>query len=85
MYFYRLTAFSGITHVSQVNSMTKCFVYWFWNLKNCKYQEFEILTNHLFNVIGLMLKSFTNPRSWYICSKQLSICSQEQIGYWLGK
>lgn len=83
---YRLTAFTGITHASHVNAMTECLVYWFLNVKNCQHQWLEILTSHLFKVIGLMLKSFTSPRSWYMCSKQLSICSQEQAGYgWLCK
>lgn len=31
------------------------------------------LTSHLLSVMGLMLKSLTKPRSWYICSRQLSI------------
>lgn len=32
------------------------------------------LTSHLLSVMGLMLKSLTRPRSWYMCSRQLSIC-----------
>lgn len=32
------------------------------------------LTSHLRSVMGLMEKSLTRPRSWYMCSKQLSIC-----------
>ena len=31
--------------------------------------------------MGLMLKSLTRPRSWYMCSKQLSICSQTHSYY----
>lgn len=38
------------------------------------------LTSHLRSVIGLMLKSLTRPRSWYICSKQLSICGNRARG-----
>lgn len=35
------------------------------------------LTSHLLSVMGLMLKSLTRPRSWYMCSRQLSICGDE--------
>lgn len=38
------------------------------------------LTSHLRSVMGLMLKSLTRPRSWYICSKQLSICGNRVRG-----
>lgn len=38
------------------------------------------LTSHLRSVMGLMLKSLTRPRSWYICSKQLSICGNRARG-----
>lgn len=37
------------------------------------------LTSHRFSTIGLMLKSFTNPKSWYICSKQLSIWKKGKL------
>lgn len=37
-------------------------------------QEGLALTSHLLSVMRLMLKSLTRPRSWYMCSKQLSIC-----------
>lgn len=39
----------------------------------------EHLTSQRFSVMGLMLKSLTRPRSWYMCSRQLSICSQQHI------
>ena len=38
------------------------------------------LTSHLLSVMGLMLKSLTRPRSWYMCSRQLSICRRRSRG-----
>lgn len=35
-------------------------------------------TSHLLSVMGLMLKSLTRPRSWYMCSRQLSIWREQQ-------
>lgn len=37
------------------------------------------LTSHLFRVMGLILKSFTSPRSWYMCSRQLSILKHKRL------
>ena len=34
-------------------------------------------TSQRLSVMGFMLNSFTSPKSWYIYSKQLSICSHE--------
>lgn len=36
------------------------------------------LTSHLLSVMGLMLNSLTRPRSWYMCSRQLSIWRRPQ-------
>ena len=36
------------------------------------------LTSHLLSVMGLMLKSLTRLRSWYMCSRQLSICGHRR-------
>lgn len=45
-----------------------------WLTKAC---QKGTLTSHLLSVMGLMLKSLTRPRSWYMCSRQLSICGDE--------
>lgn len=44
-------------------------------------REGPALTSHLLSVMGLMEKSLTRPRSWYMCSKQLSICGQRSRGW----
>lgn len=33
------------------------------------------VTSQRFSVMGFMLNSFTRPKSWYMYSRQLSICS----------
>lgn len=53
-----------------------------WNWMKPRAQEEPkaglALTSHLLRVTGLMLKSLTSPRSWYMCSRQLSICGHRR-------
>lgn len=48
------------------------------------------VTSQRFSVMGFMLNSFTRPKSWYMYSRQLSICSHRgrkgrTMEYWVGR
>lgn len=64
---------AGVPHIYYV------YMYVNANMYKCVYVcARAALTSHLLSVMGLMLNSLTRPRSWYMCSRQLSIWRRPQ-------